>query len=718
MAAATSTFSESWHRVANQRPSLRPDVRVRRQNFRGERWFVLENPFTNEFFRLRPAAYELVARLHPQRTVEQVWREVLEKFPDDAPGQEAVLQLLAQLYLANLLHYEGAADTAGLFERQRKRQQREWRSRLLNIMFLRIPLLDPDRFLVRALPVVGKFINLFGTILWFAVVTAALKVVTDNWDAARAQSQGLLAPGNLPLFYLGLILIKTIHEFGHAFFCRKFGGEVHALGVMLMIFTPMPYVDATSSWSFRSRWQRVLVGAAGMIVELFFAALCAFVWANTGQGTLHSLAFNMMVIASVSTLVFNANPLLRFDGYYILSDVLEIPNLSQRANQHLRHLGERWLFGVRKSESPARSRREAAWLTGFGLASGVYRLIVFGGILLIVADHFFLIGLLMAAVCFISWITVPVWKFLHYLAASPRLDRVRPRAVLVSLAIVALILGVLQWTPLPSHFRAPGIVQAQEWTQVVSETAGQVVELVATPGASVRAGQILARMRSDELELQLAQARALVVEAGTRLRAALAGESANVSPLRGSLAAATGRVNKLLQDQAALIVRARHDGTWIAPELKDSLGRWLPRGSPLGLLVNPASFQFTATVLQDEAGALFGGKLSGAEVRLKGEAGQVLKAGRWQVIPGAQRRLPSAALGWHGGGELPVSADDPQGLKSAEPFFEVRAELPATGPVALLHGRSGRIRFDQEWEPLLPRWIRSLRQLLQKRYQL
>src|SRR4029077_14284942 len=133
-----------------------------------------------------------------------------------------------------------------------------------------------DRFLIRTLPVVGKFITVFGALLWCVVVGTALKVVADNWEAAKQQSQGVLAPGNLPLLYVGMVIIKTIHEFGHAYFCRKFGGEVHVMGVMLMIFTPMPYVDATSSWSFRNRWQRCLVGAAGMIVELFFAAIAAF----------------------------------------------------------------------------------------------------------------------------------------------------------------------------------------------------------------------------------------------------------------------------------------------------------------------------------------------------------------------------------------------------------------------------------------------------------
>jgi putative peptide zinc metalloprotease protein len=713
-----STFSESWHRVASRRLSLRAGVTVRRQNFRGERWFVIENPFTNEFFRVRPAAYEFLARLHPARTVEDVWRECLEKFPDDAPGQEAVLQLLSQLYFANLLQYDHAADSASLFERFKKRQQREWRSRLLNLMFMRFPLLDPDRFLVRTLPVVGKFISLFGALLWLVVVGAALKVAADNWDALKQQSQGVLAPANLPLLYAGLVLIKTIHEFGHAFFCRKFGGEVHTMGVMLMIFTPVPYVDATSSWGFRSRRQRVLVGAAGMIVELFFGALAAFVWANTGQGTLHALAYNIMFIASVSTIVFNANPLLRFDGYYILSDLIGVPNLSQRANHQLRHVAERWLFGLKKSESPARTRTEKSWLTVFGLTSGVYRVIVFGGILLLVADHFFLIGVVMAAVCFISWVTVPVGKFIHYLAASPKLERQRPRAVAVSAALAAVIVGVLQFVPLPNHFRAPGVVQSREWTQVVNETAGHVAELLAPPGQAVRAGQALVRLSSAELEIGLTHARAAQTEIETRLRAALAGDAASLKPLLGQLDAATNRVAKLLADRAALTIRARHDGRWIAPELKESVGRWLARGTPIGLLVNDASFQFTATVPQEEAEPLFARGLARAEVRLHGQAAGVLLVTNWQVIPGSQRTLPSPALGWQAGGEIPVAPDDPHGVKSAEPFFEVRAELPVTKSAALLHGRSGRIRFDEAWEPLLPRWMRSLRQLLQKRYQL
>lgn len=155
MADVSQTFSESWHRVAHQRVSLRRDVRIRRQTFRREKWIVLENPLSNQFFRIRPATYQFIARLNPAWTVEEVWKECIRLFPAEAPGQEAVIQLLAQLHRAGLLHYDAANDTAGLFRRRERQQRQDRKNTLLNIMFYRFPLFDPDRFLRRNAAVGG-----------------------------------------------------------------------------------------------------------------------------------------------------------------------------------------------------------------------------------------------------------------------------------------------------------------------------------------------------------------------------------------------------------------------------------------------------------------------------------------------------------------------------------------------------------------------------------
>jgi putative peptide zinc metalloprotease protein len=715
----TKTFSESWYRVANQKICLRPVVLTRRQNFRGERWIVLENPFSNQYFRLRPAAYEFVARLRPDRTVEQVWEQCLERFPDEAPSQEAVIQLLSQLYFANLLQYDLAADSAQLFERYKKRKQREIGFRFLNIMFMRFPLLDPDRFLVRTLPVIGKFISPFGALIWLVVVGLGLKVVTDNFGDLKAQGEGVLAVNNLLLLYLGTIAVKALHEFGHAYFCRKFGGEVHVMGVMLMIFTPMPFVDATSSWSFRERWKRVLVGSAGMIVELFFAAIAALVWARTAPGILHGLAYNIMFVASVSTIVFNVNPLMRFDGYYILSDLLEIPNLNQRATGQLQYWAERYLYGVKKAEPPARTRREAGWLGGFGITSGIYRVIVFSGILLVIADRFLIVGIVMAAACLISWAVFPVARFIKYLATSPRLDRVRNRAVGVTAGLAAVALVLLCVVPFPYSFRAPGVVVASQRTEIVNDTGGQVVGLLTKPGSFVRQGAPLLKLESPELDLQLAATTARLDEVNARLLQAMDSESADIAPLSSLRDSVSAALDKLREDSRNLTVRAPHDGVWVAPAIGEFIGRWLPRGTGLGLLANPAAFEFEATVMEEDVNALFAKKIYGANVRFYGDAGTRIPLADWRVVPGGQNMLPSAALGWAAGGEVPVAADEnSQGDKSVEPFFEVIGTVKSRDGVHLLDGRSGKVNFRLAPEPLLPRWTRALWQLLQKRYQI
>jgi putative peptide zinc metalloprotease protein len=718
MTDAPPTFSESWYRVAQQRLALRSAVQVHRQNFRGERWYVLQNPFTNQFFRLRPAAYEFVVRLHPNRTVEEVWKECIERAPDEAPGQEAVLQLLSQLYHANLLQYSGATDATQLFKRYEKTRTRELRGRLLNVMFMRIPILDPDRFLVRTLPLVGRLISLLGAILWMVVVGLALKVVADNFPALRSEAQGILAPSNLVLLYISLVFLKTFHEFGHAYFCRKFGGEVHVMGVLFMIFTPTPYVDATSSWGFRERWKRVLVGLAGVIVELFVAAIATFVWAKTGPGTVHAIAYNMMFIASVSALVFNLNPLLRFDGYYILSDLLGIPNLSQQANRQLRYWAEKYLYGLTKEQQPSTNRREALWLGFFGVASGVYRVFVFAGVLLLVADSFLLIGILMAAVCAVAWVVVPLWKLTNYLASSPRLNRHRVRAVSVTTALAGLVVLFLQFVPFPYHFRAPGIVWSRHWTEVHTETAGKGVRLLTPPGATVTAGQPILELASPELELEWQAAKARRDEVETRIRQALQDAVPNLEPLQRFLDSANKNLVMLQEQRSNLVVRATQAGIWVNPHGNELPGRWIARGANLGAIIDPSGFQFLAVVGPEDVDRLFGRELGPAEMRLSGQAGNVVRVTGARVIPAERRDLPSAALGWLSGGPVRTASDDAQGTRAAEPFFEVRGDVENSGNATLLHGRAGRVRFDLPSQPLLPRWIRSLRQLLQRRYQL
>ena len=716
MADIPSTYSESWFRIAQQRVSLRPHVKVIRQRFRGELWYVLQDPFNNQFFRIRPEAYQFLIRLNRDRTVDSVWHEMFELDPDTAPGQEEVLRLLAQLYRANLLHSTLAPDSARLFDRYTQRKQQERKTFFRSIMFARIPLFDPDNFLKRSLPLARMLISWPGLILWLVVVGIALKIVVDNIGALMDQSQGVLAPDNLFWLYMALIIVKTLHEFGHAFACRRFGGEVHTMGVMFLLFTPIPYMDATASWSFRGCWQRALVASAGMIVELFVAALAAFIWVRTAPGTLHSLAYNIMFLASTSTLLFNANPLLRFDGYYILSDLLDIPNLHQRSTGLIKHFVEYYCFGYKKSLSPARSRKEAAWLGVFAVASFIYKIIVFATILFFIADRFLILGMIMAVVCVVAWVCVPVYKLVVYLASSPRLERTRLRAVTVVCGFLLFWIVLLDRVPFPNHFRSPGVLQAGQYSVVVSDVSGIVEEVIRADGSHVEAGQALYRLSNKELEFQIRAAESQLAENDAMLLRAMQHQTADLKPLESRAEATRKMLARLYQSREDLIVRAKHDGLWVTPDLGDTIGAWIQRGKPVGPIVDQSEFYFSAIVSQNEASRLFSNEIKGSEIKLFGQSVTSLPVLSTKVIPVERRNLPSAAVGWAGGGEVAIDMQDQSGTVSADPFFEVRAMVPGISNAVMLHGRGGRIRFELPPEPLLRQWLRKFRQLLQNRY--
>ncbi len=234
------TFSESWHRVAELRVALRPSVTIRRQLFRGETWYVLQDPFNNNFFRLSQAAYNFVIRLKNSHSVAQVWDECLKHDPDSAPGQDEVIQLLAQLYHANLLFCELAIDSQKLFDRYRERQQRESRGKLLSLMFFRIPLFDPQPWLNKYSTLVQLITSRFACAIWLLVLLLAGKSLIEHFSMLTSETKNLLAFDNLLLLYCGLVIVKTLHELGHTMVCKRFGGEVHTVGIMFIVFAPIP----------------------------------------------------------------------------------------------------------------------------------------------------------------------------------------------------------------------------------------------------------------------------------------------------------------------------------------------------------------------------------------------------------------------------------------------------------------------------------------------
>ncbi len=712
---STSLFSEAWHRVAQQRARLKPEAEIQRHSFRGTIWYVLRNPLTNQFARVTSCAYYFICRLRLDRTIDFVWRECLEIFPEEAPTQQEVIQLLAQLTNLHLLSSDLPPDVTMTFERHEKSQQKELRGKWLNFLYLRLHLVDPTPLLDVLLPVFRPFFSRFGAVLWTLVILWGIKVAIDHSDLLASRANGFFAPSNIFLIYVAAILTKTWHELGHALLCRFFGGEVRTLGVMLLMLTPLPYVDVSTSWSFPRRSERMLVAAGGMIFEFFMAAVALFVWASTPEGALNSLAYNVVVLASVTTLLFNLNPLLRFDGYYILSDWLQIPNLSQRALLHLKYLLERYVFGLRHALSPAQTTAEGHLLWIYSIASGVYRLFLVWSIFFVLAEHFLGIGLLLACFIVTLWMILPAFKFIRYLATDPFLRTCRTRAITLSLGTFAALALLLALVPVPHHFFAGGIVEADTSRQIYNETGGYLREIVAPPGSRVHAGDVLARLNDPLIQWKIQRGESQVKEAEGLLNSLSDDSRVAAQSARTQIDSARASLQELRTEQRNTEVRAPIDGIWVAPQLSEQFGAWMPRGTILGEVIQPDRFRFLAVVQQDAAADLFSGSLHSAVVRLRGQSGAAIRVSDIRVIPAQQHVLPSAALGWPAGGDIETDPRDTTGLQAKNPFFIVSGELVANPDVYLAQRRSGEIRFATAWEPLLTQALRRVRQLFQER---
>ncbi|HWU39827.1 MAG TPA: hypothetical protein VN203_19430, partial [Candidatus Acidoferrum sp.] len=339
-------FSTSWYRVAGLKPRLRSHAQIHRHEYRGHTWYILQDRSTDRFHRFSPTTYLVIGLMDGRRTVQEIWETACARLGDDAPTQDEVIQLLSQLHQTDVLLCDVPPDAGELLQRYERHTRRQWQSRAFSLFAWRFPLFDPDRLLQLFLPVIRPLIGWAGAVLWLVVVGPALVLGAVHWsDLTNNVLDRLLAPQNMLPLWLLYPVMKVMHEFGHAFVVKAYGGEVHDMGVMILVLTPIPYVDASAASAFREKWQRIQVGAAGILVELFLAALALLLWLTVEPGTVRTLAYNAIILAGISTVLFNGNPLLRYDGYYVLADLLEIPNLRSRATTYLGYLGERYLFG-------------------------------------------------------------------------------------------------------------------------------------------------------------------------------------------------------------------------------------------------------------------------------------------------------------------------------------------------------------------------------------
>jgi putative peptide zinc metalloprotease protein len=674
----------------------------------------LHNRISGRSYRFSSSGHHFIGLMDGRRTVQELHAANMEAEGEHALSQDEIIDLLSKLFMAEVLNTDAPTEAATLLDRQTRQQRAQWFGRAKNPLAVKIPLFDPDRLLERMLPFGRILFSRAGAALWLIVVGLGLMLAITHWtEIARDTGSELLSPQNLFLLGLSYPFIKALHELGHGLATRVWGGEVHETGVLLLALMPVPYVDASAASAFPEKQRRMLVGAAGMLVEMFLAALALFLWLNTEPGLVRALAFNVMLIGGVSTLLFNGNPLLRFDGYYVFADAVGMPNLSTRATRYLGYLVQRYLFGVAGLTSPASDVDERPWLLGYGVLAFGYRIFIMVTIVLFVAEAYPFVGLVMAIWASATMLVMPVIKQAKFVLLAPRLQRKRVRAVMSSTALVVALAGFLLGVPLPLSTLAEGVISPPDHSEIRAGSDGVIVRLIARPDTQVVKGEPLIETEDPFLQTELRILQARLRELRTEQGALqVAGKQVKAEMLDEEIKILQADIASTGEQVSALLIRSPADGVFLVEQASDLPGQFVRQGDRLGYVADLENPTVRVAIAQADIG-LVRADTESASVRLAERLDRSIPAMIERHAPAAVNQLPSPALGPLGGGPFAVERSDPDGVRAAEEVFEVELTLP----VEVSHlGERVYVRFDHGSEPLGLQWYRRFRQLFLKRF--
>jgi len=711
---AESLYSNSWYRVAGLKPRLGAHAHIFRQIYRGQLWYVLQDRASGRYNRFTPAAYLVISLMDGERTVQEIWDIACVELGANVPTQDDIVQLLSQLHQTDALHADVTPNVARVSDRVRKVRWRKLLMSMANPMAIRIPLLDPDRFLNATMPIMRPFYSWPIVVALMIFVGMSFFTAAAHWREITADiTDHVLAAESLFLLLVTYPFVKALHELGHAYAVKRWGGEVHEIGVMFLVFTPVPYVDASASSSFPQKWRRAFVAMAGIAVELVLAGIALQVWLNTTEGLLRAFAFNVMFIGGVSTLLVNGNPLLRFDGYYALSDILEIPNLAIRANRYIGYLIQRYAFDVKTAESPVSGLGEKIWLAVYAVSSFVYRVAVVLSITLFVASRYFVIGVILAIWGLVMMIGWPIGKQLNFLFTSPALRDRRRRAIGITVGALGAVAAFLLLVPLPYSTIAAGVLWIPGDSIVHARTEGTVVRLLQVPDTHVSTGMPIMQLEDPLLE---ARVRAQEAKAeGLRLRfvAASVKDPSETQIAAQALRHAEADLALLRQRQSDLLVQSPNHGRFVVPQPNDLIGAFARKGDILAYVLR-RDISSVLVIVDEESADLVRRNTTDIELRLAHQPEVVLPGTVAREVPMFSDKLPHMALSTAGGGEVAMDPTDSSHSRALSKLLQfeigIAEELPNHA-----FGERVFVRFRHHDEALAFRIYRSARQLIMTR---
>jgi len=670
---------------------------------------VLQDQAAGHNHRLSTSAYYIVSLMDGNRTLEDIWQQALEELGEDVPSQAELLQIISMLYKSDLLNLGKLPDLDELSARIERRQKQE-RKRISNPLAVRIPLWNPDQFLTRTYPLVKWVFRPYAAFAYLMLLVAGLVQLGLQWSTITSSlSDRLLAAESLvPMFFI-YPLVKLAHELGHGYVVKHWGGHVRQLGVMLLVFFPVPYVDASDSAGFQDKRQRALVGAAGILVELGISAIAILLWAQMEPGMARALLFNVMVLSGISTLFFNGNPLLRFDGYYVLSDLAEIPNLGTRGARYFRYKLLRAL-GVEGLTNPAQDDGEARWLLVYSVLSFCYRVTVVMAIALLLINNYFIIGVLLAVWALFNMFLSPLFKGIWYLYDNAQLGGLRSQAI-TRVAVVVLSLAVfLLLMPVPHSTPAQGVVWLSDKSMVRAGVAGAVEAVIANDQVMVEPGYHILTLTNPVKDALVRQLQATLEEMQIRHRSMTANDRVGVQVVDEQILQVEASLIDALAEQSALRVTTSQSGQLVLPSPSDTLDRYVNRGDVIAYVL-PQKSPVIRVVVPEERIDLVRNHIRKISVRPSWNIHRRYTAELVRQVPAATTSIPSPALTIEGGGDVVLDPAAEYALTSLNPIFVLDLAIPDAPAVTAWAGARVHVRFDHGYESIGLKVWRSIRLL-------
>ncbi|MDB1126130.1 peptidase M50 [Vibrio algarum] len=710
---SATLFSHSWYKVANLKVRLRKHASIHRHVYRDNVFYVLQDHATGQFQRFTPQAYQLIGLMDGKNTLQQIWDSACQKLGDDLPSQDEVIQLVSQLNKANVIQTNALPDIEQLQRRRDKFEKSKILQQLKSPLSIKIPLVDPESVLNSTSFLAKVIFSKFGAILWLSIVLFGGALAVINWQGLTENlSDKVLGIDNLLIMAFVYPIVKLVHEMGHGYAVKRWGGEVHEMGVMLLIFIPVPYVDASAASSFRNKYQRMLVGAVGVLGELLMAAIAMIVWVSVEPGLVRAMAYNVMLIGGVSTLLFNGNPLLRFDAYYVLADYLEIPNLGNRGNQQVAYLLKRFGFGIKGLKTTSRSRSESAWLVGYSCAAYIYRLFVMVAISVFVASQYFVVGVLLAFWSVWTSLFLPIIKMVSKPMTDPQMRTKRPRIFLVSGLFLSLILVCLFVVPLPYKTYSQGVLYVPQEAFVRVSVSGFIDEVLVEDGMRVFEQQPVIRMRAPDLLSQVKVLSAQVNEARTRYEASV-GDRSGADILLEELRFIEKELQRANERLSGLTLKATGSGEFVIPNRDGIIDRFYNRGEVLGYVVDYKNLPLTVMISEDDIDQVRN-QTKGVTFRFASQPNIEYTGSVLRQVPASTQQMPSAILTTEGGGAIALDPNRESDLQSYQSYF--RIELDSSTALKSRFDERVHVLFEHEPEPVIWRWVRDIRRVFLRQF--